>query len=676
MGLKIDRARRSAAVALAITLTVLASGCHRKRKTTSQPKSDAYADQIKQTVAQKQIKVMHWPDYADYQPLVQTFYDDRNYEVAWVGDDGQPTKQAQAFITAFQDAAAKGLNPDDFDASLWMGRIAKLAGKNQDDIATFDAAMTVAVMRYISDLRIGRVNPTHFNFDINAQSKKYDLPEFVSDNAVDADDVPKLIASVEPDSDQYRKTEDALRRYLDLVKRQGAANAQPLPTVAKPIAPGGQYPAADALEARLELEGDLPGGDAPAPAPEPAATSVPASSTAPSGGAGQPGSGAGYGPGTQTSDAGASGGKVAAAKGALTHAYSNARAKTLAEMGKVKTKHGSTAPASATAPAAAPVTPPKPPLTAYTAELADGVKHYQARHGITPDGKLSAATIASMNVPLSARTQQLADSLERWRWLPAQYVNAPLMVNLPEFVLRGFGPDHAEQFKMRVVDGQVVGEHQTPVFVRDMKYVIFRPYWNVPNSIVKKELTGHIGKSGVGYLEQKGFETTDHSGKVVSATAAAVEHGEVEVRQKPGPKNSLGLIKFMFPNEYDIYLHSTPQPELFERTRRDFSHGCIRVQHPDDLAVWVLKDTPGDWDLQKVQDAMNSGQDNHQVNLAKPIPIVIFYATAGVGEDGSVNFFDDIYKYDQSLDAVLAHGMPYPAQQQPVNPHASGGDTT
>ena len=131
----------------------------------------------------------------------------------------------------------------------------------------------------------------------------------------------------------------------------------------------------------------------------------------------------------------------------------------------------------------------------------------------------------------------------------------------------------------------------------------------------------------MGYLAAHNFETVDGKGEHVSASAAEMERGGVIVREKPGPKNSLGLVKFMFPNEYDIYLHSTPQPELFNRTRRDFSHGCVRVQHPDELAVWVLQhgDAAGDWDLEKVQDAMNSGQDNHTVSLKQPIPIVIFY---------------------------------------------------
>ena len=272
---------------------------------------------------------------------------------------------------------------------------------------------------------------------------------------------------------------------------------------------------------------------------------------------------------------------------------------------------------------------------------------------------------------------QLGDSLERWRWLPNEYVNAPLMVNLPEFLLRGFsdngpGDTHHEDFTMKVVDGKAMGDHDTPVFAHMMKYMIFRPYWNVPVSIIKKELSGHIDKSGVGYLASHNFETTDNSGHVVPATAAQVEHFQVQVREKPGPKNSLGLVKFMFPNEYDIYLHSTPQPELFDRTRRDFSHGCVRVQKPADLAVWVLQHGGvDDWDMDKVLDAMNNGADNHQVNLKKDIPVVIFYLTANVGEDGQVHFFDDIYGYDKRLETVLAKGMPYPSAQEKVNPKAS-----
>ena len=629
------RAANYIATACALSLLLLTSGCHRHRKTRSAPKSADYADKLKPIVASHEIKVMKVPAFVDFGAQVQTFYDDRNYEVAWIDDSGKPSTQATAFIQLFQDAAKKGLNPDGYDASLWQGRVAKLAGKNDDDIAQFDAAMTVCVMRFVSDLRVGRVNPTHFNFDINTSDKKYDLPEYVSDNAVDASDVPGLIQSVEPDSPQYRRLEDALPHYLDLAKLPAR---DPLPTVAKPIAAGTSYPAADALATRLALEGDLAQSDAPATdtPPPPPASPAPTPVARPT-----------------------------SVKGKLSAAIHSVGKK----------------PAAAPAPAPAPTVPaPRVDSGVYSQTLAAAVAKYQERHGYTNDGKLSAQTIASLNVPMAARVQQIDDSLERWRWLPNEYVDAPLMVNLPEFVVRGFKGDtaatHDVDFTMRVVVGKVVGDHDTPVFAHEMKFLIFRPYWNVPISIIKKELAPHIEKSGVGYLASKNFEMVGSNGQVVEATAAEVERGGVTVREKPGPKNSLGLVKFMFPNEYDIYLHSTPVPELFERTRRDFSHGCIRLQHPDDMAVWVLRNTPGGWDKAKVQDAMMNGPDSHTVTLAHPIPIVIFYLTANVGDDGDIHFFDDLYGYDKQLNDVLAKGRPYPNSQQKVNPKEMGDGAT
>jgi len=549
-----------------------ATGCKRHRKTRSKENTDAYSQKIQPLVQSTKLPFMKIPDVGPFQVPAQTFYDDRNFEIAWTRD-GKPTAQALAFTQAFDDGAQKGLNPEDYDASRWAGRVAALKSNLDEAFAEYDVAMTVAVMRYMSDIRTGRINPQHFNFGINTQEKRYDLPEFVSDNAVDADDVPKLIASAEPDNEEYRQTEQALVKYLDLAKQQKVSGAEDLPTVAKPVSVGGAYPALDALVARLQLEGDLE--DAPAAA------------------------------------------------------------------------------------------------TTYNKELVDGVKAFQERHGITPDGKLNAQTIASMNVPLEQRVLQLQCSLERWRWLPDQYVNPRLMVNLPEFVLRGYTPDRKLDFTMKVVVGKVVGEHETPVFTHMMKYLIFRPYWNVPTDIARKELAPHIEKSR-GYLATKNFEVTDAKGNVLNDyTAAQVARGGVMVREKPGPKNSLGLVKFMFPNEYDIYLHSTPATELFNRTRRDFSHGCVRVQKPEDLAAWVLKDQQ-DWDLDKVHEAMSTGSDNHQVNLKTPLSIAIFYLTAKVEDDGRVDFYDDIYKYDEKTQAILQKGPPYPTYSEPVKPKTPG----
>ena len=628
-------------------VVVATTGCHRKRKTKSAPKSEAYADAIKPIVASKHLQAMHWPDFADYGPLVETFYDDRNYEVAWVDGNGKPSVQASAFIQLFRDAAKKGLNADDYDAGLWEGRAQRLSSKKDEDVATFDSAMTVSVMRYISDLRIGRVNPTHFNFDIDTQNKKYNLPEYLSDNAVDAGDVPALVRSVEPDSEPYGKLETALGHYLDLARVQAGRSdlQQALPTVAKAVTPGGQYGSADALVARLQLEGDLEGGDVSAPAIKPSVSPAQTVGTA----------------------------LLPVGTGARLSAAFKAGTAKLAGGGKRGTKDKIPVPS----------TPPvvTPPVSMdYTQEIAEGVRHYQARHGLTADGRLTVLTITSLNVPMTKRVQQMDDTLERWRWLPNEYVNPALMVNLPEFVLRGYSVDHARAFTMKVVVGKVVGDHDTPVFTHLMKYVIFRPFWNVPQSIIKKELAGHIQKSGIGYLASKNFETVDAKGNPVKATVQQVEHGGVVVREKPGPKNSLGLIKFMFPNEYDIYMHSTPQPELFEHSRRDFSHGCVRVQKPADLAVWVLgrgKAEPADWDIAKVNEAMLTGVDNHQVNLKQTLPVAIFYMTANIGDDGQTAFFDDLYGYDKKLEDVLAKGRPFPSQQVKVNPNAlaTPGDT-
>ena len=668
LGLNLDLSprRRTSRTAISVLLlaALFAAGCHRYRKTTSAPNTADYADNIRAVVTQKQLDILRWPDYSDYQPAVSTFYDDRNYELAWLRDL-KPTPEAVAFIQAFQDAGAKGLNPEDYDAWRWPGRvtqIAQIAAANDTSSAAgttvgqFDAAMTICIMRYISDLRVGRVNPSHFNFDINVSSKKYDLAEFVSDNVVDATDVPGLIRKVEPDSDHYRATEAALANYLRLAKLQQAAAALPLPDVLTKAGVGvtGEYSATGQLQARLQLEGDAP-GDYPyhappaTPQPQPAPQPVPESAVE-------------------------SRAKAARQLGRQTLT----RAERLLHPQSRKAKAGAQ---SAPPPDQPAFTPPHlPPV--YTAELADAVKNYQRRHGLEDNGRLTEETINSLNVPLTERVIQLQDSLERWRWLPDQYVNAPLMVNLPEFVLRGVSPDHQSDFTMRVVVGKVVGEHDTPVFVHMMRYLIFRPYWSVPHDIVEKELMPHIRASGVGYLASHNFEVTDSKGNVLPKfTAKDIEHGGLQVREKPGPKNSLGLVKFMFPNQYDIYLHSTPEQDLFSRSRRDFSHGCIRVEKPEDLAVWVLtsSDTaapPGkDWDIPTVHDIMQNGADNHQFNLKTPIPIVIFYATAIVAEDGQAHFFDDIYGYDESLQEVLSKGPPYPTQPYPSAPTAAPGDT-
>jgi L,D-transpeptidase YcbB len=268
------------------------------------------------------------------------------------------------------------------------------------------------------------------------------------------------------------------------------------------------------------------------------------------------------------------------------------------------------------------------------------VKDFQRRHGLEPDGFIGKGTIAAINTPLSVRLQQIQFALERYRWIPDSFPQAPIVVNIPEFRLRTMiNQPGARPLDMAVVVGKAY-HHRTPVFTDYMRYVIFRPYWEVPASIAQAELFPKMRRDP-NYAAEHNF----------------IVDGD-RIRQKPGPKNALGLVKFIFPNSYNVYMHGTPATELFSRSRRDFSHGCIRVENPPALAEWVLHDNP-EWTPDRISAAMN-GSDTIQVDLPHPIPVLILYSTAVVKPDGQIYFFDDIYGYDDALRQVLESGYPYP----------------
>lgn len=287
----------------------------------------------------------------------------------------------------------------------------------------------------------------------------------------------------------------------------------------------------------------------------------------------------------------------------------------------------------------------------YSGVVAEGVKHFQLRHGLDSSGKLGPQTITELNRPMSDRVEQLRLMLERFRWLPHSFAQPPIIVNIPEFVLRAYDSSLHAELIMPVVVGRAL-RTQTPVLEEEMEYLIFWPYWNVPPSILRGEIVPKIEKDPE-YLQKNDFEVTTYSGEVVTDSVvsgevlAQLRAGKLMVRQKPGPKNALGLIKFVFPNTENIYLHSTPSQALFAESRRDFSHGCIRVEDPRALATWVLRNNPG-WTRERV-DAAFQAQKQEQVNLAHEIPVLILYGTAIVKEDGQVFFIEDIYGYDKAL---------------------------
>jgi len=284
----------------------------------------------------------------------------------------------------------------------------------------------------------------------------------------------------------------------------------------------------------------------------------------------------------------------------------------------------------------------------YQGAMVDAVKHFQARHGLDADGVIAKNTFAQLNVPASRRVQQIEVALERVRATPVIHDGPSIVVNIPEFKLRAVG---ATELTMRVVVGKAAG-HKTPVFESGLKHVVFRPYWHVPPSIQRGEIAPKLSEA---YAAKHNYEVVDNAGNVRAIdedVVSKVRNGVYRVRQKPGTANALGLVKFLFPNDNNIYLHSTPQQSLFARARRDFSHGCVRVEYPAALAEWVLREKP-EWTREKIKAAIDGKRDDVYVNLAKPIDVKIVYHTVSAQPNGDVHFFDDIYGHDAKLIAQL-----------------------
>jgi murein L,D-transpeptidase YcbB/YkuD len=291
----------------------------------------------------------------------------------------------------------------------------------------------------------------------------------------------------------------------------------------------------------------------------------------------------------------------------------------------------------------------------YDGVMVAAVKSFQSRHGLPVDGVVSRKTFAELNVPASRRVSQLEWALERSRWAASD--GPSIVVNIPEFRLRA--TDGADTLSMRVVVGKAAG-HRTPVLEGDVRTVVFRPYWSVPTNIQRNEILPKVERDA-DWLARHGYEIVDENGQSLGTTvdAATIEQLRAlryRVRQKPGPSNALGLVKFVFPNQSDVYLHSTPEQSLFGRTRRDFSHGCVRVEDPVALAAWALRQSP-----EKVRAAIGGDQDDQYIRLERAVRVMIVYSTAAIGEKGEVRFFADIYGHDITLAAALRNGHATPS---------------
>ena len=506
---------------------------------------------------------LRWPEFSAYRTQVTTFYSSLGYNLAWT-EDGLPTAVSRAVIEALIASASKGLDPEDYDGPRWSSRVLELQkqGASPRDLARFDLSLTISTMRYVSDLCAGKVNPKLLHPDFRLTHDSPNPASFVRERLLPADNPRRVLESLEPQFDGYRRTNEALQFYRELAGRD---TNQPLPRLLKPLEPGDSYSGIERLTELLHLVGDLP-GDAVVPAQ----------------------------------------------------------------------------------------------LDVYQSSLVEAVKKFQLRHGLSPDGRIDAGTLRELNTPLRRRVRQLQLTLERWRWVPHNFPRPPIVVNVPEFRLRALSDSYLTELDMKVVVGKAY-RHRTPVFGAELTHVIFRPYWNVPLSIVRGEVLPVLERTGL-TAAYRDFQIVTPDGTVVTnhgvsdRTISLLRSGKLLIRQLPGPKNALGLVKFMFPNDNNVYLHDTPTQHLFSEARRDFSHGCIRVEKPKALAEWVFRNN-SEWSPQRIAAAMN-GTGTIQANVDPVIPVLIVYATAVALQGGEVRFFADIYGHDASLEVQLAQPHP------------------
>ncbi|MEY2700585.1 MAG: hypothetical protein RIQ52_1340 [Pseudomonadota bacterium] len=514
---------------------------------------------------------LRWSRFPDYQQSLDQLYQHDAFHPLWTRD-GVPVEQASILVAVLAEADSEGLNASDYDAALlseWIKRLRAYPDRSVEDVAGFDVALSLSLMRYASNLYLGRINPRNVDFGLSIEPKKLDLPELLRALSKDADPHAHL-QSLEPKLHLYRSFRQALMFYQELAPQVGAVNF----SFPQKFSPGSSSREVPALRHFLTQLGDM------------------------------------------------------------AQSESNTRA-------------GS---------------------ELYSGSVVEGVKRFQRRHGLHADGVIGRGTVLALNVPLADRVEQIRLGMERLRWLPEQMNGPYLLVNIPSFQLFAYRNGMAStrpDMTMNVIVGEAIDGRHTPVFSSDMTNIIFRPYWNVPYQITVKEMLPLIRRNP-GYLAQNNLEivsSTGGTGQSLEPSAqniAMLQTGALRLRQKPGPKNALGLVKFAFPNNNNVYLHSTPTRGLFQRARRDFSHGCIRLQDPVGLAEFVLQDASGEWTRGKIEEVMNTGDKSRVINLRQNLPVYIFYSTVMAGEDGQIMFHDDIYGHDLILQNLLAKGFPYP----------------
>jgi murein L,D-transpeptidase YcbB/YkuD len=518
---------------------------------------------------------LKWPDIPEMAPVLKAAYETEPDRLVWF-DGTTPSPVVTRALGALGNAGEHGLDPADYDAG-WLSEewavLSSGAEVSGPDRALFDVGLSVAVVRLLAAVHLGRVDPATLHWGYDVSPKVLDLRATLRE-VRDGKPVDMALAELEPPFAHYARARRALAIYKELAEDEPAL-VPALPEGTKKIEDGDAWAGITELSARLRAFGDL--------SPEDAAA------------------------GGGTADDGT-------------------------------------------------------PL--YAGPLVEAVKRFQWRHGLEQDGVIGKGTLAALDVPAADRVRQIELAMERMRWLPELAVEPTVFVNVALFRLWATDPASDEEpIRMNVVVGKSL-RHSTPIFIEEMEYVVLRPYWNVPYSIASRESVPRARKDPT-YLETHGMEIVASGGLNAKTFPASPENldqvvaGKLRIRQKPGPKNALGLAKFIFPNANNIYMHGTPAQQLFSRARRDFSHGCIRLEKPAALAEWVLRDQP-EWTREEIEAAMQ-GEAPTRVDLTEPLMVVLFYDAVHVNSEGVVFFVEDIYGHDETLDHALRQGYPYPA---------------
>lgn len=520
---------------------------------------DASAKLVTEVLNSKKNALLQRTDFSRFTGELRTLYLSSQNNLLWLN----PNRSQDALNDALDllvHADNQGLNPADYDAES-LQRLLNNQPLDAVKTASYDTAVSAALLHYIHDLHEGRIRPQDLSYPNTFGNKATPNAATAINQALEQNLVAELPQHFEPKIKQYQRLKQSL---ADLRAQATETAFQPL-QIDKSLHPGEAYSQLQLLQQRLGALGVLAGDTV--------------------------------------------------ISGDL-----------------------------------------------YQGALVDSIKTLQLKHGLQADGVIGRETLLLLNQTRAEKIRQIELAMERLRWLPGDLDGPMIIVNIPAFQLWAFNSsDDTQALNMKVIVGKAEA-NQTPMLFEDMQYLEFMPYWNIPKSIMDKEIVPKL-QDDMAYLQDQDIELVQRSADDNDGNEDIVDelrHGKLRARQRPGKKNPLGKVKFIFPNKEDVYLHDTPSHGLFERSRRDFSHGCVRVSDAEKLAEFVLSRQNG-WDRSAIQQAM-TGDKTQRVKLKQSIPVLFFYSTSFVDQDNQLHFYRDIYGHDAELQKALSGRHAYPAK--------------